>query len=310
MVSTAHKPGLSPQLGQDKKKEKVPTTTPFTKYRFYLDVKASKVKTALISDVLSFGGTLVEFLTKEVTHVISEGPEWKFALDGSICGPPSPWTPGASPSPSTSLDGDRVKKGKTRVDSILGAAVRNQDRNGSGNTDVLDTAKKFKCRIWAFNKTLDWIVRYKRKLSHFPQLNPKSANKVKERDLRHPFIKIDSSLKYTRPAFQEFKTWPRISCDGWAGSSPFSEQKRKVKRKSIATRLCLEDKKEEAPPKKKDCPKKKEGGFCEICNKSYSELERHLKGAEHSGFIKDDSKWTEVDCKVDVQFSKASHLLY
>ena len=51
-----------------------------------------------------FFQTLVEFLTKEVTHVISEGPEWKFLSDGSSCGPPSPWTPGASPSPSTSLD--------------------------------------------------------------------------------------------------------------------------------------------------------------------------------------------------------------
>lgn len=49
---------------------------------------------------------LVEFLTKEVTHVISEGPEWKFlVLSSGKCGPPSPWTPGAAtPSPSTSLD--------------------------------------------------------------------------------------------------------------------------------------------------------------------------------------------------------------
>ena len=41
---------------QDKKKDKVPSTTPFSKYKFYLDVHISKAKTALISDVISFGG--------------------------------------------------------------------------------------------------------------------------------------------------------------------------------------------------------------------------------------------------------------
>ena len=58
--------------------------------------------------------TLVEFLTKEVTHVISEGPEWKFLLvaNGTSCGPPSPaptlspWTPAATPSPATSTSHD------------------------------------------------------------------------------------------------------------------------------------------------------------------------------------------------------------
>ena len=198
-----------------------------------------------------------------------------------------------------------MKKGKSRVESILGAAVKSKDRSFSGSTDVLDTAKKFKCRIWALNKTIDWISRYKKKLTLFPHLNKKSGQKVKERELRHPFIKIDNSLTYTRPAFQEIKSWPRISFDGWAGSSPFSEQKRKAKRKSIATRLCLEDRKEAINTKRKDCGNKKEGGFCEICNKSFSELERHLKGAEHSSFVKDNTKWTVVDDRVDLQFPEA-----
>ena len=56
--------------------------------------------------LFNFFQSLVEFLTKEVTHVISEGPEWKFLLvsNGTSCGPPSPWTPGATPSPSASWD--------------------------------------------------------------------------------------------------------------------------------------------------------------------------------------------------------------
>ena len=206
------------------------------------------------------------------------------------------------------FQGDRKKGVKSRVDNLL-AASKNPERS-AGGTDVLDIAKKFHCQIWSLNKTIAWLAKFKSKYGGLSS-GPKSGQKAKEKLLCNPFLKIDNSVKYVRPAYSEFKNWPRISYEGWVGSSPFSEQGRKVKRKNIANRLArLSDKREEANLKRKDCVKKKEGGFCEICNKSFSELERHLKGELHTKFVKDSRNWVDVDSKLDVQLPSAINLLY
>lgn len=197
---------------------------------------------------------------------------------------------------------------KSRVESILGAS-RNPDRN-AGSSDVLEIAKRFNCNIWSLNKTLTWLNKFKSKYGSLSSSVPKPVQKHKERLLREPFIKLDSSLKYARPAFSEFKVWPSVSFEGWAGSSPFSDQRRRQGRKSLGTRLDLDAKKDEAAGKRKECVRKKEGGFCEICNKSYSELERHLVGDLHSSFVRDGSNWTELDCKVDADIEAARQILF
>jgi hypothetical protein len=310
MVPMADKPGPTFNPAQEKKKEKKRFPAAFAKYKFYLDIKASKVKSTLIEDILALGGSLVEFLTKEVTHVISEGPEWKFLLvsNGTSCGPPSPWTPGGTPSPSASWDGDRNKKIKSRAESILNA-TKAPERSG-GCSDVLEIAKKFKCHIWSLNKTLTWLTKFKSKYGNLHSGQKQNQQKHKERELRDPFLKLDSCLRYAKPTFSEFKSWPRISLEGWAGSSPFSEQRKKQKKKSFPGRFELNHKKEEPSPRRKECAKKKDGGFCEICNKSYSDLDGHLKGELHNKFVKDVNNWTEVDCKVDTSLPLARSILF
>ena len=176
------------------------------------------------------------------------------------------------------FQGDRTKKVKSRAENIL-SATKTPDRSG-GCSDVLEIAKKFKCHIWSLNKTLAWLTKFKSKYGNLHSAGQKQTSaKHKERELRDPFLKLDSCIRYAKPSFSEFKTWPRISLEGWAGSSPFSEQRRKLKKKSFPDRFELNHKKEEEPsPRRKDCAKKKDGGFCEICNKSYSVLDSHLKG--------------------------------
>jgi len=306
MVSTAQKPGSHRTPANDKKSKKSYPAA-FTKYKFYLDVKSSKVKSNLVDDIIALGGTLLDFLTKEVTHVISEGPEWKFLLStNGSCGPPSPWTPGtATPSPSTSLDGDKARKPKSRVETFLGS-TRTAEKGNSN--DILEVAKRFNCLVWSLNKTVNWLNKFKAKYGNLsPGVRP--TQRHKERELHTPFIKLTSTLRHARPAIAEFKAWPKISLDGWAGTSPFSEQKKKCKRKNLAKRLDLNGKKEEGK-QKKECPKKKEGGFCEICNKSYSELERHLKGQSHTLFVKDLANWTELDSNIENNQEKAHAFLF
>ena len=62
MVPTAQKPGLNINPGQEKKKEKKKIPAAFAKYKFYLDIKASKVKSTLLEDITALGGvSLVQF---------------------------------------------------------------------------------------------------------------------------------------------------------------------------------------------------------------------------------------------------------
>jgi len=286
-----------------KRKHKNPLPLVFSKYNFYLDVKASKSKTALIEDICILGGKLAEFLTREVTHVISECPEWKFSsVNTSKCGPPSPWTPGATPSPVTSIDGDRRPKVRSRVESIVGSTKPTDSYSGA---DVIETAKKFRCQIWAFNKTLSWLDKFKAKFrkanisgeGNSRHIHHTPIQRSNNYNLVEPFIKLDSTQRYSKPSFSELKAWPKINFESYAGISPFSEQKKQSARKKLANRLDPVRNKEDF--KKKDTVKKKVSGFCEICNVNYSEIERHLRGESHVNFVRDLSNWKELDANTD-----------
>ena len=284
----------------------------------------SKTKTKLVEDISALGGNLVEFLTKEVTHVISEGPEWKFlVLSSGKCGPPSPWTPGAAtPSPSTSLDGDRRQKVRSRVESIVGNAKAESIPGG----DVIETAKKLGCQIWALNKTLAWLDKFKAKYgkicslssSHSRQNSHTSAShntsavtttsslvRPQQQDLAAPFIKLDSTLRHARPSFLELKTWPRINLEGYAGTSPFSDQRKSLKHRNRLSIGGAGDSRVESlrvkeELRKKECAKKKVSGFCENCNVNFSELERHLRGEVHQKFVRNSANWKELDANTEL----------
>lgn len=289
----------------------------FGKYRFYLDVRSSKSKGALIEDIKSLGGALEEFLSKEITHVISDSPEVKFppaspAGAGAAAGPPSPWTPTPTPSPatSTSLEGvDRNKRSgvqpKSRVEAILEAAK--QPARSGGSSDVLENARRWNCQIWSLEKTLKWLERFKNK---YGELRPKSrpphgrdsspslAVVTSQRLLTPPCIKLENVARLNKPVFAELKAWPTIYYDGKPGTSPFSVPSSKEKTKKLAKRLDIHRdvlKKAKKPSPPKVLTKKRQSGFCEICNKSYTDLEEHLGSEGHTQFVNNSYNWREVD---------------
>jgi len=290
----------------------------FGKYRFYLDVKSTKSKGALIEDIKSLGGTLEEFLSKEITHVISDSPEWKFpsaslAGAGGATGPPSPWTPTPTPSPatSTSVEGvDRNKRSgaqpKSRVEAILEAA-KQPERNG-GCSNVLENARKWNCQIWSLAKTLAWLDKFKGKYGPLrPKTRPDNPRRstpssldlgTAQRILAPPCIKLENVARRNKPVFTELKTWPTIYFDGKAGSSPFTAPSSREKSKKLAKRLDIHRdvlKKNKKPSPPKVVLKKKQSGFCEICNKSYVDLEEHLISEAHSQFVNNCFNWKDVD---------------
>lgn len=289
----------------------------FAKYRFYLDVRSTKSKGALIEDIKSLGGALEEFLSKEITHVISDSPEVKLppastAGAGAGGGPPSPWTPTPTPSPatSTSLEGvERNKRSgaqpKSRVEAILEAAKHPQKSGGS--SDVLENARRWNCQIWSLEKTLKWLQKFQDK---YGPLRPKSRPHARDsspsvatvvtsaRLLEKPCIKLENTARRNKPVFAELKAWPTIYYDGKPGTSPFSVPSSKEKSKKLAKRLDIHRdvlKKAKKPSPPKVVTKKRQSGFCEICNKSYTDLEEHLASEGHVQFVNNSFNWREVD---------------
>jgi hypothetical protein len=125
------------------------------------------------------------------------------------------------------------------------------------------------------------------------------------RELRAPFIKLESCLKPQRPLYAELKEYPELHADGKAGSSPFCGPSSKNRRKKLVKRLDLDRRADKLPerveivpvtpaPVKKLCHKKKQG-FCEICVLSFSDLETHLVSETHTKFVRTASNWVKVD---------------
>ena len=181
------------------------------------------------------------------------------------------------------------------MDSTRGAAVRTSPSN-----DILEVARRFRCHIWSLSKTVNWLAKFKAKYGNLCSGGSRAVPRHKERELVSPFIKLTSSVRHARPAIAELKSWPKISIEGWAGTSPFSDQRKQAKRKNLAKRLDLADKN----PEVNDC-QKKDGGFCEICNKAYTDLERHLQQDLHAKFVRNLSNWTDLDQNIQAGQEKA-----
>jgi len=316
-ASTTVRPsaGATPPVnGKLKTKVKIPLA--FKDFKFYLDIRG-KAKASLIEDLKNLGGQLEECLSKEVTHVISDSPEWKFPVSTAACtaGPPSPWTPTQTPSPATSTSVDSADRRRcvtapnSRAEAIL-AKVKGSGSKVASTSSVLDTARRLNCQIWSQAKTLAWLAKFKSKYG-----NIKSSTKDREgrsdtkKVLTSPCIKLENEVKNTRPVYQELKQWPVLYFDGRPGSSPFSVPSCKQKTKKLAKRLDVQREQPVKKVVKKEdktvCPvKKRSGGFCEICNKNFSELERHLATEQHIQFVTDQENWAEVDQCVQATLSQ------
>lgn len=242
--------------------------------------------------------------------MISDSPEWKFPISTPSCpaGPPSPWTPTGTPSPATSTSVDSADRRRcvtapnSRAEAIL-AKVKGSGTRLPSTSSVLDTARRLKCQIWSQAKTIAWLIKFKTKYGAIKpsgKLEDAKSDSKAQRVLASPCIKLENEKKSTRPVYSELKQWPVLYFDGRPGSSPFSVPSCKQKTKKLAKRLDVQReqpakktvKKEEKPA----CPvKRKTGGFCEICNKNFSELERHLVTEQHTQFVTDQENWAEVD---------------
>jgi len=286
-ANTSRESGTPPNL----------TQTPFSKFRFFLDLKSTKEsgRSSLVSEILLLGGHVEEFFSAQATHVITDLPEEQIptassSQSGSNLGPAplSPWTP--SPvTPATPISNRRLGP-SSRAEAILSKVKQ----TAKVVNTVLEKAVQLQIQIWSYSKILAWLQKYHLKVGRHHQRY--SDSKLKASGLKtlvSPCIKLESAVESSKPYFFELKSWPSLHFEGRPGSSPFSSSAARAKTKKLAKRLDISTeikKKEEAPPKPK-----RTRGFCEICNENFEGLELHLATESHVNFVNAASNWTEVD---------------
>lgn len=277
--------------------------TPFVAFRFFLDLKSKGEKTriSLIEDIKALGGQLEEFFDKSVTHLITDCPDDRLPLSSSkpvpSAGPPSPWTPTPSPTTSASPASARRPVTSSRTEAIL-AKVKTSSK---AIDPILERAVQLGIQIWSLTKTLAWLAKFRAKYGSLNQSrsSDQRARSVAKgvRSLVSPCLKLESATHSTRPVFAELKAWPILHFDGRPGASPFSASSAKQKTKKLARRLDIKRDQSNQVKKKEETHTKvrKTGGFCEICNTSYSDLDRHLLTDLHTGFVGTAENWFELD---------------
>ncbi|KFW70182.1 Protein DBF4 B, partial [Pygoscelis adeliae] len=106
--------------------------------------------------------------------------------------------------------------------------------------------------------------------------------------LKPPFLKVEDQSRQFRPFHHQFKSFPDLNFLAPKSSSPFEP----LKSLSNSCRASEEEKSPRSIPV--TVPKKKRG-FCECCQETFEELQKHLQSPQHKRFALDDSQYAPVD---------------
>ncbi|NXD86794.1 DBF4B protein, partial [Halcyon senegalensis] len=112
---------------------------------------------------------------------------------------------------------------------------------------------------------------------------PRLAGKLKP-----PFLKVEDQSRQFRPFHHQFKSFPTLNFLAPKSSSPFEPLKSPLN-------SCRASDAEKSPRSTPVTALKKKRGFCECCQETFEELQKHLESPQHKQFALDDSQYAPVD---------------
>ncbi|NXW60307.1 DBF4B protein, partial [Eurystomus gularis] len=119
-------------------------------------------------------------------------------------------------------------------------------------------------------------------------LEPTSSSAKEQRKLKPPFLKVEDQSRQFRPFHHQFKTFPDLNFLAPKSSSPFEPLK-------SLSNSCRPSDGEKGPRSTAVTAPKKRRGFCECCQETFEELQKHLQSPQHRRFALDDSHYAPVD---------------
>ncbi|XP_065522518.1 protein DBF4 homolog A isoform X6 [Lathamus discolor] len=233
---------------------------PLTGKVFYLDIPSNVISEKIGKDLKLLGGRVESFLSKDISYLVSNKKEAKFAPSlGQISPVPSPESAGnggnSSPHPSNRKDRHDISSFKivdtvrmSRGKSLVEKAIKEQDLIPSGS--ILSNALSWGVKILHIDDVKNYIEQKKKELYLIKRAGSSSKDVGKQvttqksrSRLKNPFVKVEDRSR------------TKINSDKDCGTPVQLPQKDKKRR-----------------------------GYCECCGKKYEDLQTHLESEQHRNF--------------------------
>ncbi|CAM9808187.1 unnamed protein product [Bubo scandiacus] len=271
---------------------------------FYLDLPGGRSARELAETIRRLGGVTESFLSKEVSYVVSSNKE---AKQGKAQTQTEKWSSitsedakATSPVPSVSKgnhtrphqkppDTALISRGK----ELLQKAMKNQDT--CSGSSILANARLWGVQILHVDEMVSYAQQLLRAVSGARKRCQKteakclaSGSKIRKGKLKPPFLKVEDQSRQFRPFHYQFKSFPDLNFLAPKSSSPFEPLKG-------LSNSCRASDGEKSPRSTAVTVPKKKRGFCECCQETFEELQKHLQSPQHKQFALDDSQYAPVD---------------
>ncbi|NXN95162.1 DBF4A protein, partial [Rhinopomastus cyanomelas] len=278
---------------------------PLTGKVFYLDIPSNVISEKIGKDLKELGGRVESFLSKDISYLVSNKKEAKFALTlGQISPVPSPESAlnggNSSPHPSNRkdrhdgnsfkiVDTVRMSRGK----SLVEFAIKEQDLIPSGS--ILSNALSWGVKILHLDDVKNYIEQKKKELclikragSSFKDVGKQvTAQKSRTGRLKNPFVKVEDRSRQYRPFYLQLPIFPVVNYSVPKPYSPFEVDKKHPsgqKQTQPKQRVKINSDKDCGTPVVLPQKDKKKRGYCECCGKKYEDLQTHLESEQHRNF--------------------------
>ncbi|NXP56702.1 DBF4B protein, partial [Heliornis fulica] len=278
---------------------------------FYLDLPSGRGARELAEAIRRLGGVTESFLSKEVSYVVSSSKE---AKRDKVRTQPDKWSKvtsedakAASSVPSTSKgtharphqkppDTALISRGKELLQKAMKNQVSSVWPGFSSAGSILANARLWGVQILHTDGILpsEPFVTARRcaaalRPARQPQPHPGlSRGEGATGKLKPPFLKVEDQSRQFRPFHHQFKSFPDLNFLAPKTSSPFEPLK-------SLSNSCRASNGEKSPRSTPVTVPKKKRGFCECCQETFEELQKHLQSPQHKRFALDDSKYAPVD---------------
>ncbi|NXL78844.1 DBF4B protein, partial [Leptocoma aspasia] len=294
---------------------------------FYLDLPSGRSARDLAEAIGRLGGVTESFLSKEITCVVSSKREAKRGqarareekqscptAEGTKPTSSVPAVPKGNPTrphqkpPYTAL----LSRGK----ELLNKAMKNQVSSlgwallGLGDTcsgssilanarlwgvqilhvdGILHCGEQGGCCLWGC-QTLGSALCAAEFLPVSPSCRaPAASSSAREQTGgAPPFLKVEDQSRQFRPFHHQFQSFPDLNFLAPKSSSPFEPLKG-------LSNSCQASTGGKSPRSTHVTVPRKRRGFCECCQETFEELQKHLQSPQHQRFAQDNSQYISVD---------------
>ncbi|XP_072741886.1 protein DBF4 homolog B isoform X2 [Ciconia boyciana] len=280
---------------------------------FYLDLPSGRSARELAEAIRRLGGVTESFLSKEVSYVVSSSKEAKRdkarARTEKRSNVTSEDAKATSPLPSTSK-GNHTRPHQKAPDTalisrgkeLLQKAMKNQDT--CSGSSILANARLWGVQILHVDEMLSYAQQLLCAVSGARKQRQKteakcfaSGSKIRKGKLKPPFLKVEDQSRQFRPFHHQFKSFPDLNFQAPKSSSPFEPLKSLSNscRARDVEGCLMRSEGEKSPQSTPVTVPKKKRGFCECCQETFEELQKHLQSPQHKQFALDDSQYAPVD---------------